>query len=209
MRPMPLYINCRRNSLLPVIVLFACGTALAQTPTYKLGRAPTAEELRTWDNLVGPDGKELPIGKGTGQEGAVIFAAKCAMCHGKDGVGNWPYARLTGGVGTLNTAHPVKTPASNMPYATTLFDFIQRAMPSWPYKRNLTPNEVYSLTAFILSKSGIMKDIDVMDKNSLVEVQMPNRHGFYPDPPQYKPDDKDGTWLPLWEHAPDWKPATK
>jgi len=195
--------------LLPVVVLLAGGNAIAQSPTYKLGRPPTAEELRTWDNLVGPDGIELPPGKGTAQEGARIFAARCAMCHGQDGVGQRPYARLTGGVGTLNTAKPIKTPASNMPYATTLFDFIQRAMPSWPLPRNLKPDEVYALTAFILAKSGTIKDTEVMDKNSLAEAQMPNRHGFNPDPPQDKPDDKDGTWLPLWEHAPESKPAAK
>ena len=209
MRHMHLYINCRCKFLLPVMVLLACGTAMAQLPTYKVGRPPTAEELRTWDNLVGPDGKELPVGKGTGQEGGVIFAAKCAVCHGKDGAGQFPFARLTGGVGTLNTANPIKTPASNMPYVTTLFDFINRGMPAWPMPRNLTADDVYALTAFILAKSGIIKDTDVMDKNSLMEVQMPNRHGFYPDPPQEKPDDKDGTWLPLWEHAPGWKPAAK
>jgi len=200
---------CRCKFLLPVMVLLACGTAMAQLPTYKVGRPPTAEELRTWDNLVGPDGKELPVGKGTAQEGGVIFAARCAVCHGKDGAGQFPFARLTGGVGTLNTAKPIKTPASNMPYPTTLFDFINRAMPAWPMPRDLTPDNVYALTAFILAKSGIIKDTDVMDKNSLVEVQMPNRHGFYPDPPQDKPDDKDGTWLPLWEHTPGAKPAAK
>jgi mono/diheme cytochrome c family protein len=208
MRHISLYINCRHKFLLPVMVLLACSTVAAQT-TYKLGRPATAEELRTWDNLVGPDGKELPVGKGTAAEGAVIYAARCAVCHGKDGAGQWPYARLVGGVGTLNTANPIKTAASNMPYATTLFDFIHRAMPAWPFPRDLTPDNVYALTAFILAKSGIIKETDVMDKNSLVEVRMPNRHGFYPDPPQYKPDDKDGTWLPLWEHAPGWKPAAK
>src|ERR1035437_3575096 len=113
MRHMHLYINCRCKFLLPVMVLLACGTAMAQLPTYKVGRPPTAEELRTWDNLVGPDGKELPVGKGTAQEGAVIYAAKCAACHGKDGAGQYPYARLVGGVGTLNTGQPIKTAASN------------------------------------------------------------------------------------------------
>ena len=199
---MRLHTNYRRSLLLSAVVLLAGGSALAQSPTYNFGRAPTAEELHTWDNLVGPEGKELPPGKGTAQEGAQIYAARCQMCHGPDGAGQRPYARLVGGVGTLNTAKPIKTPASNMPYATIIFDFIQRAMPAWPMPRNLKPDEVYALTAFILAKSGIIKDTDVMDKNSLVEVQMPNRHGFYPDPPQYKPDDKDGTWLPLWEHAP-------
>ncbi len=216
---MHLYINCPRHQaqktkllcsfLLLALALFVCGTVLAQTPTYKVGRAPTADELKTWDNLVGPDGKELPPGKGTGKEGAPIFAAKCAVCHGENGKGNWPYARLTGGVGTLNTANPIKTAASNMPYATTLFDFIQRAMPAWPFPKDLTSDNVYALTAFILSQSGIIKDTDEMNKNTLVEVQMPNRHGFYPDPPQFKPDDADGTWLPLWEHAPGYKAPAK
>lgn len=203
-------IRFKPTMLLPVVVLFACGAAMAQSPAYKVGRPATSEELRSWDNLVGPRGRELPLGKGTAVEGAAIFAAKCAMCHGLDGQGGVPvpdgfgltYPRLAGGVGTLNTAKPTKTPASNMPYPTTIFDFIQRAMPAWPMPKNLTPDNVYALTAFILAKSGIIRETDVMDKDTLVEVQMPNRHGFYPDPPQDKPDDRDGTWLPLWEHAP-------
>jgi mono/diheme cytochrome c family protein len=201
--------------VLLVMVLLACGAAMAQTPTYKVGRPPTAEELRTWDNLVGPKGKELPIGSGTAREGAPIFAAKCAMCHGQNGEGGVPtefgftYPRLVGGVGSLNTPKPVFTPGSRMAYATTIFDYIQRAMPVWPMPRNLTPNNVYALTAFILYENGIIKETDTMNKATLVEVQMPNRHGFYPDPPQSEPNDKDGTWLPLWEHGPEWKPVTK
>lgn len=204
-----------RNFLLPVVALLACGAAMAQTPDYKVGRPPTAEELRTWDNLVGAKGKELPIGSGSAVEGAPVFAAKCAMCHGQDGQGGVPtefgftYPRLVGGVGSLNTPKPVFTPGSRMPYATTIFDYIQRAMPVWPMPRNLTPDNVYALTAFILYKNGIIKETDSMNKATLVEVQMPNRHGFYPDPPQAEPNDKDGTWLPLWEHGPDWKPTTK
>jgi cytochrome c len=111
-------------------------------------------------------------------------------------------------VGTLKSGHPIKTAGSNMPYATTLFDFIQRAMPSWPFPKSLTADDVYAVTAFILAKNGIIKDTDVMDKNSLVEVQMPNRHGFYPDPPQSTPD-KDRGWLPYWNQAPGAKPAAK
>ncbi|MBZ5697518.1 MAG: cytochrome c [Acidobacteriia bacterium] len=207
----------RSNFLLPVVALLACGAAMAQSPTYKVGRPPTAEELHTWDNLVGAKGKELPIGSGSAVEGAPVFAAKCAMCHGKDGQGGVPvpegfgftYARLVGGVGSLNTPKPIFTVGSRMPYATTLFDYIQRAMPVWPMPRDLTPDNVYALTAFLLYKNGIIKETDVMNKASLVEVQMPNRHGFYPDPPQSEPNDKDGTWLPLWEHGPEWKPTTK
>ena len=195
--------------LLPVMALLACGTAMAQLPTYKVGRPPTEAEMHPSFAVVGSDGKELPPGKGTTQEGAAVFAAKCAVCHGKEGEGMYPFPRLIGGVGSLNTSDPVFTVGSRMPYATTLWDFINRAMPPFPLEKNLTPDNLYALTAFLLFKNGIIKEGNVMDKNSLVEVQMPNRHGFYPDPPQAKPDDKDGSWLPLWDHAPGAKPAGK
>jgi mono/diheme cytochrome c family protein len=190
---------------------------MAQTPNYKLGRPATAQELHAWDNLVGPKGEQLPIGSGTAVQGAPIFTVKCAMCHGIDGNGGVPipngmgfqYPALVGGVGSLNTPKPVFTIGSRMAYATTIFDYIQRAMPKWPFPRNLTPDNVYALTAFLLYKNGIIKETDTMNKATLVEVQMPNRHGFYPDPPQSEPNDKDGSWLPLWEHGPDWKPVTK
>jgi cytochrome c len=191
------------------MTLLACGAAMAQSPTYKVGRTPTEAELHPSDAVVGPQGKELPPGRGSAQEGAPIYAAQCAVCHGKNGEGIFPYSRLVGGVGTLNTPAPILTVGSKMPYATTLWDYINRAMPAWPLEKNLTPDDVYALTAFLLSANGIIKETDVMNKNTLVEVKMPNRHGFYPDPPQDKPDDKDGTWLPLWEHAPGWKPAAK
>ena len=206
-----------RIFLLPVVALLACGAAMAQTPNYKLGRPPTAVELHSWDNLVGPNGEQLPIGSGTAVEGAPIFTVKCAMCHGLDGRGGVPipdglgfkYPALVGGVGSLNTPKPVFTIGSRMAYATTIFDYIQRAMPKWPFPRNLTPDNVYALTAFLLYENGIIKETDTMNKATLAEVQMPNRHGFYPDPPQSEPNDKDGSWLPLWEHGPDWKPVTK
>ena len=211
-------ILSRSNFLLPVLILAGWSAALAQSPTYKVGRPPTPEELRTWDNLVGPKGLELPAGSGTAVQGAPIFAAKCSFCHGKDGQGGvstefgFTYPRLVGGVGSLNTPNPVFTPGSRMPYATTIFDYIQRAMPVWPLPRDLTADNVYALTAFILYRNGIIKEADTMNKATLVEVQMPNRHGFYPDPPQSEPNDKDGSWLPLWEQGPDFtapKPGTK
>ena len=194
--------------LLPVMALLACGVALAQSPTYKVGRPATDAEMHPADAPVGSDGKELPPGKGTAAEGETLFAAKCAVCHGKEGVGMYPYARLVGGIGTLNTPNPMRTIASNFPYATTIWDMINRSMPPFPMERNLTPDNVYSLTAYLLYKNGLIKETDVMDKNSLVEVQMPNRHGFYPDPPQSVPD-KDHGWLPFWNQAPGAKPAAK
>jgi mono/diheme cytochrome c family protein len=196
----------KSNFLMPVMALLACSAALAQSPTYKVGRPPTEAELRRGNNIVGSDGKELPPGKGTAKEGATLYAAQCAMCHGKNGEGMFPNPRLVGGVGTLNTPKPIKTVGSNMPYATTIWDFINRAMPPWPIEkgaspdRSLTPDNVYALTAFLLYKNGIIKETDVMDKNSLVEVQMPNRHGFYPAPPQSEPD-KVHSWQPYWDQV--------
>lgn len=200
------------NLLLPVLALLACGAAVAQSPTYKMGRAPTEAELSAWDHAVGPDGKELPPGRGTAVEGAKVFAARCAICHGKDAEGIWPYPRLVGGVGTLNTPTPVKSSAGYLPYATTIWDYINRAMPrdsEW----TLSADDIYAVTAFILFKNGTIKETDVLDKKSLVEVKMPNRYGFFPDPPQSTPD-KEHSWLPFWDQlkpaaAPAATPAAK
>ncbi len=194
--------------LLPGIIFLAFGAAQAQSPTYKMGRAPTAAELRAWDNVVGSDGKELPNGSGTAVEGAKIYAAKCAVCHGANGESPSPNPRLVGGVGTLSSGNPTRSSGSIVPFATTIWDFTNRAMPVGA-AGTLTPNEVYAVTAFILFKNGIIKETEVLDKKSLVEVQMPNRNGFYPDPPQTTPD-KIRSWLPYWNQAkPAAKPAAK
>ncbi len=195
------------NFLLPVTVLLACSAALAQSPTYKIGRTPTAAEVHEWDEVVGPDGKELPPGKGSAVEGGPIYAAKCAVCHGKNGEGISPFKPLIGGQGTLASPTPRITVGSYAPYATLIWDFTYRAMPRGA-ERSLTPDEVYAVTAYILYRNNIIKETDVMDQNSLPEVQMPNRNGFYPNPPQSAPD-KDRSWLPYWNQAPGAKPAAK
>ena len=189
---------------LPAMILLACSAAMAQSPTYKLGRTPTDAEMREWDQVVGTDGKELPPGSGTAKDGAKIYAGKCAMCHGKNGEGVPPYHALVGGRGTLATPTPKETLGSYWPFATTVWDFVNRAMPR-NASRTLTPDEVYAVTAFLLYKNDIIKETDVLDKKSLVEVQMPNRNGFYPEPPQEVPD-KDRSWFPYWNQA---KPAVK
>jgi hypothetical protein len=214
----------KSNFLLPVMALLACGAALAQSPTYKVGRPATEAEMRVQSEIVGSDGKELPPGSGTAKEGAPLYAAKCAVCHGQKGEGGmYPYPRLVGGRGTLTTPTPIISVESYMPFATTLWDFINRSMPPWPLEQNpaasgkraLTPDNVYALSALVLYWGGIIKETDVMDKNSLPKVQMPNRHGFYPDPPQTTPDQdcqncrKDRGWLPYWDQAPAAKPAAK
>jgi cytochrome c len=129
--------------------------------------------------LVGPQGKELPPGRGTAREGASIYAQKCAACHGATGT-EGPADRLVGGQGTLAGDRPVRTVGSYWPYATTVWDYINRAMPV-NNPGSLTPNEVYALTAFILSRNGIVQETEVMDRESLPKVRMPNRDGFVPD----------------------------
>jgi mono/diheme cytochrome c family protein len=179
--------------LLTAFVLFASGVVLAQTPTYKnVGRAPTKQEIEAWDIAAGPDGKGLPPGQGTAKEGAPIFAAKCALCHGADAEGAKIGPRLTGGkaeIETFTTFRPIRTLGAYWPYATTVWDYINRAMPR-NQAGTLTANEVYALTAFVLSKSNIIKEDDVLDAKTLPKVEMPNRNGFVPPKFADIPDEK-------------------
>jgi len=164
-------------ALLTAAVFLATGEA--QSPTYGLGRTPSADEIRPYDIAIGPAGRELPQGRGTAREGAAIYAQKCASCHGATGT-EGPFDRLVGGQGTLNTERPVKTVGSYWPYATTIWDYIRRAMPV-DNPGSLTPDEVYALTAFLLFRNGIVEESAVMDRESLPKVRMPNRDGFIPD----------------------------
>ena len=164
---------------LPMLALAACSAAWAQAPSYNVGRSPTKEEIQAWDISIGPDGKELPPGNGTAKQGAEIFAKKCAACHGPTAEGSQLAPRLLGGQGTLNTPQPVRTIGSYWPFATTVWDYINRAMPQGQ-GGSLSANEVYSLTAFVLFRNNIVQESDVMDAKSLPKVQMPNRNGFVP-----------------------------
>jgi S-disulfanyl-L-cysteine oxidoreductase SoxD len=174
-------------------VLLAANAVLAQTPDYKnVGRTPTKEEIQAWDIAIGPDGKGLPAGQGTAKDGAPIFAAKCAVCHGAEGQGGAIGPRVVGGKAdteTLTTVRPVRTVGGYWPYATTVWDYINRAMPR-SQSGTLTPNEVYGLTAFILAKSNIIKEDDVLDAKTLPKVEMPNRNGFVPAKFADIPDEK-------------------
>ena len=165
------------------IVLMAASAALAQAPSYSnVGKTPTKEEIAAWDISVGPDGKGLPVGQGTAKEGGAIFAEKCAVCHGPEGMGAKIGPRIIGGIAdteTLTTLKPVRSVGGYWPYATSVWDYIRRAMPR-NQSGTLTPNEVYSLTAFILSKSKIIPEDQVLNEKTLPKVQMPNRNGFVP-----------------------------
>jgi mono/diheme cytochrome c family protein len=155
----------------------------AQGPN--LGRPLTPEEIRKIDITVAPDGRGLPPGSGSVSVGATVYAKSCQSCHGAQGAGK-PQDQLTGGVGSLASGKPVKTPASYWPAATTLFDYIRRAMPITS-PQSLTNDEVYAVTAYILSIDGIVPSDAVLDAKSLPRVKMPNRDGFmswWPKPPR-------------------------
>ncbi len=146
---------------------------------YGLGKAAPADLIARWDIAIGPRGDELPTGHGTAVEGAVLYALQCAYCHGTNGH-EGPDPVLVGGRGSLATSSPVLTIGSYWPYATTLFDYINRAMP-FVGPGSLKANDVYALSAYLLHANGIVAEDEVMDRDSLPKVQMPNRSGFIPD----------------------------
>jgi S-disulfanyl-L-cysteine oxidoreductase SoxD len=155
--------------LKPLLIVLA-----AAAPHF--GQSADPALLKAWDVSISPDGKGLPPGHGSVSEGAAIYGQKCVMCHGVNGVGK-PADQLTGGIGTLASDRPVKTVASYWPYATTVFDYIRRAMPvTQPH--SLNDHEVYALVAYILSIDGIVKKDAVLDAKSLPKIKMPNRDGF-------------------------------
>lgn len=148
-----------------------------------LGTAPTQQELSEFF-AIPPRGEGLPPGGGTVALGATVYAASCAACHGDDLQGGSQAGQdgeaLVGGRGTLQSAEPVKTVESYWPYATTIFDYVKRAMPM-DEPGSLSDEQIYCLTAFILFKAHIIDDDTVIDAKTLPLVQMPNRHGFVTD----------------------------
>ena len=152
-----------------------------QLPSYGVGRAPTAEEIDAWDVIVGPEGKELPPGEGTARAGREVFSLRCAECHGTEGQGADKAEPLVGGQGTLKSPKPLKTVGSYWPYATTIWDYVNRAMP-FDRPGTLTHDQVYAVVAYLLHLNGIIGEDDVINATTLPQVKMPNREGFVPDP---------------------------
>ena len=145
----------------------------------ELGSTPSDDLVKAWNIDISPDGKNLPDGSGSVSQGQEIFASTCAACHGEKGEGGEGMVggRLVGGKGTLASGKPVKTVGSYWPYATTLYDYVHRAMP-FNAPQSLTPDQVYAVSAYVLNLNGIVPDDAVMDKNTLPKVEMPNRDGF-------------------------------
>ena len=157
----------RWHKFILLVLAVVSGPALmAQMPTYGLGRAPSPDEIRTADNVVGPMGRELRPGRGTALDGAPLFARKCAFCHGAEGQGGGGFPRLVGG-----EIHPFATT-----YWSIINNSMPRALPTAALRDGtLTTDEVYALTAWILFKNNIIREDEVMNAESLPRVRMPKR----------------------------------
>jgi S-disulfanyl-L-cysteine oxidoreductase SoxD len=179
-----------RKPLLAIALMltFGTGAALAQQSpgtSPGLGKPLTEADIKAWDIAVLPDGTNLPAGNGSPAQGAKIYAEKCVACHAEGGKGGGaPGAGpLVGGDPLTNGIDTAKTIANYYAYATTVFDYIRRAMP-YNAPRTLADNEVYALTAYILSLNKLIGENDVMDAKTLPQVKMPNRDNWimpYPD----------------------------
>jgi S-disulfanyl-L-cysteine oxidoreductase SoxD len=165
---------------LSLAMMVAASTMAAQSPKYELGRPATPEEIRGLGLAIAPDGTGLPEGSGSVSAGREVFKARCSKCHGEKAEGAVGPI-LVGGQGTLATAKPLKTVGSYWPYATTVWDYINRAMP-FDQPGLLKPREVYAVVAYILNLNGIIENDQVIDAKSLPKIKMPNRDGFVPDP---------------------------
>jgi hypothetical protein len=174
------------TAILVTAILGLCQTAWTQSPTYGLGKTPSAEEIRAWDIAISPTGKELPSGQGTAKEGAALYVRKgCAGCHGATGSGAHAPTLISRRDTQTASSVPCLAPCVNdknsmgvhSPFATTIWDYINRGMPLGK-EGTLSPNEVYALTAFLLYKNDVIKEDEVMDAQSLPKVKMPNRDGF-------------------------------
>jgi cytochrome c len=146
---------------------------------YEFGRPATPDEIKLWDIDVRPDGAGLPQGIGTVEHGREVYRDNCEVCHGATGEGGIK-DRLVGGEGSLASSKPLKTIGSYWPYATTVFDYIRRAMP-YPIPGSLSTDDSYAVTAHILGLNGIIPADGKLDQDTLPKIKMPNRDGFIPD----------------------------
>ncbi len=184
-------------NLVAVISLAVAAPAFAQSAkphTYNIGTPATPQQIAGWDIDVRPDGEGLPPGKGSVKDGEKLYLERCAACHGEFGesAGRWP--QLAQGKGTLATHDPVKTVGSYFPYASSMFDYVRRAMP-FGDAQSLSNDEIYAIVAFVLNLNDIVDDKFVLSKETWKQVKMPNADGFYDD-------DRDTTEKAFWNKNP-------
>ena len=162
--------------------VLSASQAVSEQRPFNLGQLATAEQVAGWDIDVRPDGLGAPVGAGNAIDGEEVYAERCASCHGDFGeaVDNWPV--LVGGEGTLNGHDPVKTTGSYWPYASTMYDYIYRAMP-FGEAQSLTHDETYQIVAYLLFMNDIIDDEFELNQENIGTIEMPNRDGFMmPDP---------------------------
>jgi len=193
--------------VLPALLVLAA-PALAQKAepvrNYGLGQPATAAQIAGWDIDIRPDGQGLPPGSGSVKTGEKIYMERCAGCHGEFGesAGRWP--QLAQGKGTLASNNPVKTVGSYFPYASTVFDYVHRAMP-FGDAESLKDDELYAVVAYVLYLNDLVDDKFVLSRETFKEVKMPNVAGFYDD-------DRDKTEKAFWNANPcmkDCRPPVK
>ncbi|KEO61615.1 c-type cytochrome [Thioclava indica] len=185
--------KCRRNLTLAALLAAPLLATPAMAETYNLGRAALPAEMKAWTVEVFPDGKNLPEGSGSVEDGENLFADKCAACHGDfaEGVDNWP--KLAGGADTLARKDPVKTVGSYFPYLSTVWDYAHRSMP-FGDAQTMTVDETYAIVAYILYSNDLVDDDFVLSKENFLDVKMPNADGFIVD-------DRPETEYPLFSKA--------
>ena len=164
------------------LVLLMGVSALAQSPTYGVGRTPSAEEIRALDISIGPTGAELPPGRGTVTEGAQIYRAKCSGCHWATGIEGKAPILKSKAAPDIELWRRGRILPLRSPFATTVWDYINRAMPL-NREGTLTADEVYALTAFLLNINGVIPEGEVLDAQSLPKVKMPigDRYAALPE----------------------------
>ena len=170
-----------------IVAIALCGIALANAAAWAnaspaIGTPPTPAQIKAWNDDIAPGGSNLPAGSGSVAQGEHVYATRCAACHGASGQGG-PMDKLVGGQGTLGTAKPVKTIGSYWPYATTVFDYVRRAMP-FDRPGSLTSDDVYAVTAYLLHLNDIVPAGATMNAATLPRVHMPNHDAFIEKDPR-------------------------
>jgi cytochrome c len=179
-------------------LLTLAGAAVVAAPKAKhlgIGRAASPAEIAGWDIDIRPDGQGLPPGKGTVKQGEAIYMQQCAACHGEFGesAGRWPI--LFGGEGTLKSDDPVKSIGSYWPYASTVMDYIRRAMP-FGNAQSLSNDELYAVTAYVLYLNDVIKDQSFeLNAETFRTIKLPNG-------PNFRDDDRETTERSLWRKSP-------
>lgn len=183
-------VSGKRSLAAAALSLLVASAALAEEgKIFGLGTPATPEEIAAWDIDIRPDGQGLPTGNGTAEAGETVYAEQCAFCHGDFGEGIGRYPVLMGGFDSLTADRPEKTVGSYWPYASTVWDYIYRAMP-FGNAQSLSVDDTYAVTAYVLYLNEIVDYDQMIDQSNLAAIEMPNAEGFFlMEGPEFDPLD--------------------